>query len=89
MTDACGNFGGPPQPPLTLSKPWRSTATASSSDAPSTGCSEGVSSAPPASRGATRSPWARISSRCVSHASATAPSTWRQLGIPMRASGGK
>src|SRR3954465_5245536 len=33
MTEACGNFGGPPQPPLTLSKPWRRTATASSSDA--------------------------------------------------------
>ena len=89
MTEACGNLAAPPQPPLMLSKPWRSTATASSSEAPSSGCSEGVSSAPPASRGATRSPCARISSRWVSHASATAPSTCCQLGIPIRACGGK
>ena len=89
MTEACGNFGARPQPPWTLSKLVRSVATASSSATPSSGCSEGASSAPPDSRGATCSPWARMSSRWVSHASATAPSTCRQLGIPWRASGGK
>jgi hypothetical protein len=89
ITDACGNFGARPQPPLTLSKPLPSVATASSRAACAKGSCDGVSSAPPARRGATRSPCARISSRWVSHASATAASTWRQLGIPWRGDGGK
>ena len=57
MTDACGNFGAPPQPPWMLSKLSRSEATASSSGAPSNGSCDGASNAPPASRGATFSPW--------------------------------
>ena len=32
---------------------------------------------------------ARISSRCLSQAAVTASSTWRQLGMPWRGSGGK
>ena len=89
ITDACGNFGARPQPPLTLSKPLRTVATASSSAAAVNGSVDGASSAPPASRGATCSPCARISSRWVSQASATAASTWRQLGSPWRGVGGK
>ncbi len=50
---------------------------------------DGFSSAPPRRRSATRCPPARISSARSSQASDTAPSTWRQLGAPIRGSGGK
>ena len=60
------------------------TRPPASSRLSSNGCSEGASSAPPRRRWAICSPPARISSRRSSQALATASSTERQLGMPMR-----
>jgi hypothetical protein len=89
IDDAGGNFGAAPKPPLARSYERRSPSTASSSTLGSSSRSEGRRSAPPRSRSAIRAPPASISSRRSSHACDTASRTERQLGMPMRDSGGK
>ena len=88
IADAGGNFGAPPKPPLARSCSPRSPSTAASRAAAFIGSADGFRRAPPRSRSAMRDPPSRISSVRSSHASATAPSTCRQLGRPFAARAG-
>jgi hypothetical protein len=89
ITEAWGNFGGPPQPVFSTSNTSRSRSTAASRAEASNGCPLGVSAAPARRRSTILGAFASISSRRDSQVSATASQTMRQLGMPCRGAGGK